>query len=150
MRLKCTECLLKVSHFTSRSADTTLLPVRSTQQHTRSIGWHKGFEIDESRFHFPRWQLFIQNLFRHFPKMFTLASLALLSWNFQFVTSYRMHGELKNYSEHKKFKCKFNVTVKICRAGYRLMLNHVSSQIRTINFCAVCLTSVSPQKDIYM
>ena len=61
-----------------------------------------------------------------------------------------MHGELTNYSEHKKFQCEFNVTVKIYRASYRLMLNHISSQIRTIDFCAVCLTSVSLPKDIYV
>ena len=100
---KCTDNLWNSCLFTRRGAKNTLLSVGSKQLHTPSIGWQKGSHIGKCWFQLPKWQSVIQNLLLYCLKIFTLKSLPLTTWRFPFITSYRMHSELKNYSVHKNF-----------------------------------------------
>ena len=75
-------------------ADTTLLPVRSTQLHTRSIGWQKCFNPTNSNLKFHAASQSFWTSLWHFPVTLLITSLQLPFWHSQFVTSYRTHSDL--------------------------------------------------------
>lgn len=111
-------------HFKLRETEITLLYIQSKQQNTRSIGRHKQFEVGKYQFQLPKWQAiihsFIVALSDNIPFYVTNTTILTL----QFVTNYRTHSELMNYSVHKNssffFMGDLHVTVNFYRAVCRL------------------------------
>jgi len=146
IRFKRSDILWNCCLFPRRGAKTTLPSVRSKQLNTPCIGWHEIFISESPNFYC-----------QHESQSFRI--YCSISWQFSLLLHYHWLYDTTNFYKLQNAQwieeiqcaqnilvfflmCELNVTVKLYRAACRLMLTHISSQIRTIRFPTLCLTLI--------